>query len=726
VSGGERRRAAGVTVLFDLIRPAEGTPMNRPKIAFAVLALLASGAAPGTRAAFAADDTPPAPAPAESIAPEPAQPAYATDVLSAMDRSADPCTDFYRYACGGWLDATKLPADQSRWARSFSVIHERNRELVRDILEKAAADAPAGDSERTKIGRYYGACMDEAAIEKAGAEPLKPLLAKAAAADGPAAALALAGELQRDDVNAFFRLNVYPDFKHPGTDILLVAQGGLGLPDRDYYTSDDPKQKAIRAAYETHVGRMLELLGESAEAASADAARVVAFETKLAEASRTRTEMRDVEKLYHKIDRAGLQELTPDLPWERFFTAVGHPAIVDVNVATPEFFTALNAQMKSADPATLHAYLTWHVVHAAADRLSKAFVDEDFAFYGKTLSGQQQLEPRWKRCVDATENALGEAVGKVYVEDNFPGTSKQVAQEMIRDIEASFEANLPKIDWMDDTTRARARDKEHAIRNKIGFPDEWRDYSKMTVGRDSYNANALAAAAFETDRQLVKVGGPVDKGEWRMLPQTVNASYNPLFNEISFPAGILQPPFFNKDFPAAMNYGGIGAVVGHELTHGFDDQGRKFDPTGEMREWWEPEVSAKFQTRAQCVSDAYSAFEVEPGLHVNGDLTLGENIADLGGVKESFAAYKAWEQRHGVPPAAVPGLTDDQLFFVAFGQVWCAVTAPEAARVRVKVDPHSPPQFRAVGPLANNPDFATAFHCAAGTPMNPAQRCEVW
>ena len=475
----------------------------------------------------------------KSAAATTAAPSFAADVSSAMDRKADPCVDFYRYACGGWLDTTRLPADQNRWARSFSVIRERNRALVREVLEKAAADPGSADSERGKIGCFYAACMDEAAIEKAGAEPLKSILAKVAAVDGPAALLALTGELHRDNVDVFFGTGVFPDFKNPGVNIALVAQGGIGLPDRDYYLSDDPKQQEILAAYEQHVARMLALLGEGAEDAAADARRVVAFETELARASRTRTEMRDLQRLYNKIDRAGLQKLTPELPWDRYFDGLGGPAVVDINVATPEFFSALARQIPAAAAAALRAYLTWQVVTAAADRLSSPFVDENFAFYGATLSGQQEIEPRWKRCVDATEGALGEAVGKVYVEDNFPGASKQVALEMIGDIEAAFESNLPKLAWMDDATRARAVEKKSAIQNKIGYPDQWRDYSRLAIGpRDGYYANSVAATAFETDRQLAKVGKPVDRGEWGFPPQTVNASYNPLLNDISFFAGI--------------------------------------------------------------------------------------------------------------------------------------------------------------------------------------------
>lgn len=529
--------------------------MTRSKILFASLALVAALAAVAAAAVPAVAGDPPA-APATEAAAPASMPAYAADVLSSMDRTADPCTNFYRYACGGWLDTTQLPPDQNRWARSFSTVRERNRDIVREVLETAAADkaAPAG-SERGKIGAFYVACMDEAAIEQAGAKPLAPVLAKIAAVTGPPSILELTGQLHRDNVGVFFEAGVLPDFKDPGTDIGLVVQGGLGLPDRDYYTSDDPKQKEILAGYEKHVAAMLALLGASEEEAAADARRVVAFESGLAGASRTRTQMRDYENLYHKIDRQGLQKLTPELPWDRYFVGLGHTGIVDLNVATPEYFEALGKQIAGADAATLHAYLRWHAVHAAVERLPKAFVDESFAFYGATLSGQKEIEPRWKRCVDATQDALGEAVGKVYVEAHFPGTSKQVALEMIRGIEAAMESNLPKLAWMDDATRARAKEKADAISNKIGYPDQWRDYSKLAVGRDRYYANAVAATAFETDRQLAKVGKPVDRNEWRMTPQTVNASYNPLFNEMSFPAGILQPPFFSKDFPAAMNYG---------------------------------------------------------------------------------------------------------------------------------------------------------------------------
>lgn len=692
---------------------------------------LLCGAALVLAPTLAAGETPEPGAASETAAAEAqrngasAHPA-AAEVLAAMDRSADPCTDFYRYACGGWLDSTELPGDQTRWTRSFSVIREDNREELRDVLEDAAAN-PGTDPDRRRIGLYYASCIDEAAIEKAGTASLAPVLAEIAAVEDVAGALAVAGELQRWNAGAFFGLGVLPDFKHPETNIAFLSQGGLGMPDRDYYVSDDPDKQRLLAAYREHVARMLGLLGADAETAAADADRVLAFETALAEASRPRQDMRLPEKLYNKLDRKGLEELTPSLPWSAFFTAVGAPSVTQINVATPEFFTALEKRLAASTPEDLRAYLRWHAVHGLSDALPERFVVAEFEFYGKTLAGQQEIEPRWKRCVGATENALGQAVGKLYVERRFAGDSKAKALEMIADLEASFENNLPQLTWMDEATRARALEKLGAIGDKIGYPDEWRDYSAMTIVPGDYFANHLAATAFETDRQLRKIGEPVDRDEWRMTPQTVNAYYNPLLNEIAFPAGILQPPMFHRDFPAAMNYGAIGAVVGHEITHGFDDQGRKFDPKGMLREWWEPAVAEKFEARAQCVDDFYSGLEVAPGVNVNGRLTLGENIADIGGVKQAHRAYRRWQERHGDgAEPAVPGLTDEQLFFVAYAQIWCSLSTPEEDRLRITTDPHSPAKFRVRGTLSQVPAFAAAFQCAEGTAMNPKDRCEVW
>ncbi len=686
-----------------------------PLLALVVLALTALPAA-------AADE-----APSTSAATPAAAPASGpvADLLAAMDPDADPCQDFYRYACGGWLDATPLPADHPIWGRSFSTIHEENRAVVRDILEAAAAH-PDASPEASKIGTFYASCMDEDAVEKAGVAPLAPMLAEIAKVDGPESLMRVAGELQRKQVEVLLGIGVLADFKDPGTDIAFFAQGGLGMPERDYYVSDDPRKKELLAAYRKHVARMLGFLGEDAATAAADADAVVAFETRLAELSRPAAEMRQVEKLYHKIDLAGLEKLTPDLPWKAFLGGTGHPGITAINVATPEFFEGLDKLVAETDPAVLRAYLRWHVIDAASPLLSRDIVAANFDFYGRTLSGQQQDEPRWKRCVDMTQGALGQAIGKVFVERRFPGRSKQVALEMVGDIEHAFEADLPLLGWMDDATRQRAVEKAEAVGNKIGYPDEWRDYSKLRIVPGDFFANAVAGEEFEFDRQAAKIGQPVDRGEWRMTPQMVNAYYTPLLNEIVFPAGILQPPFFRQDFPPAMNYGAIGVVIGHELTHGFDDMGRKFDPTGQLREWWEPAVAAKFEERAQCVRDLYSGYELEPGVHVQGDLTAGENIADIGGLKQAYAAYKTWEKRHGVPPSPAPGLTDDQLFFISFAQVWCSQASPEYLRLQVTANPHSPSRFRVIGPVSSNPAFAAAFSCKPGDPMAPKQRCEVW
>lgn len=686
-----------------------------------VVLLLAVCAVPG---GVLASDTPDASADAAADG-RLTQKQVAHDVLSAMDRDVDPCQDFYQYACGGWLESEELPSDQTRWARSFSVIQERNREIVRELLETAAAD-PGKDGEQQRIGYYYASCMDEAAIDKRGHEPLTPMLKKIAGVNDLKSLMGVTGELHRHSVGAIFAGASFPDFKNPELNIAFFFQGGLGMPDRDYYVSDDATKKELLVAYEAHIGHMLTLLGTPSQEAAAEAARIVAFETELAKNSRPREAMRIIEKLYNKLDRSGLEKLTPKLPWDAYFQAIGYPEVVDISVATPEFFEALEGIVQRTDMADIRSYLRWHLVNSTANWLSKDFVEAQFEFYGKTFQGQQEMQPRWKRCVASTENALGEAIGQLYVAETFTGNSKDVALEMIGDIENAFEASLPGLAWMDDATRQRAVEKAKAVSNKIGYPDEWRDYSSMQLKKGDFFHNAMVAQAFEFDRNARKIGHEVDPNEWGMTPQMVNAYYNPLLNEIAFPAGILQPPFFHRDFPAAMNYGAVGAVMGHELSHGFDDQGRKFAPDGQLRQWWEEAASERFEKQAACVEDLYSTYEIEAGVAVNGKLTLGENIADLGGVKQSYRAYKSWETRHEAPESMVPGLTNDQLFFVAFGQVWCSLTTPEQARLRVTTDSHSPPKFRVIGPLSNNDEFAEAFQCAENTPMNPKNKCEVW
>jgi predicted metalloendopeptidase len=651
----------------------------------------------------------------------------AADVLAAMDRTVDPCQDFYRYACGTWIASTALPPDQPRWVRSFSVVREQNRTLLREIIEEAAAGARSADHANRLVGDYFGACMDEDAVEKAGTTVLDPIFSEIDRVGDARSLLAVTGALYRRDIEPLFGIDVFADLKDPGTNVAHLVQGGIGLPDRDYYVSDDPTKREILAAYEAHVARMLALVGEGDEAAAAHAAQVVAFETKLATVSRDRTAMRELDQQHHRLDRAGLAELTPGLPWEAFFDAAGHAGVAEINVRTPEFFAALEGLVVATDPAVLRSYLRWTAVDQVADQLPAAFVEANFEFYGRKLSGQQELEPRWKRCVSATSDALSEPVGRLYVDRSFAGDSKEKALEMINDIEAAFDANLDSLAWMDDGTKWRAHRKLVAVRNKIGYPDRWRDYSSLRLTPSSYFANAAAVAAFDLDFAVGKVGKPVDRNEWNFLsPQTVNAGYNPTGNEMLFPAGILQPPFFHRDFPAAMNYGAIGLGIGHELTHGYDDQGRKFDPTGAIHEWWEPEVAERYEQRAQCVADYYGALEVEPGVHVNGQLTLGENIADIGGLKLAHRAYQRWLERHGDPQPLIEGLSDDQLLYVAAAQLWCTVVSPEYLRQAVTTDPHTPDRFRASGPMANNPAFAEAFECEPGTPMSPAQSCEVW
>ena len=658
------------------------------------------------------------------LAAEASASGVAATVKAAMDTKADPCTDFYRYACGGWIDNTKLPADQVRWGRGFSEIAERNRTINRAILEDAAK-TPGDDPNRQKLGWFYGACMDEAGIEAAGTKPIETWMKDAGKVKDGKTLLAMVGRMHAATIPGLFNIGVEADFKDPNTNIAQMFQGGLGLPDRDYYLKDD--KAPIRESYTAFVQKMFELYGEKPEEAATMAKQVVAFETELAKNSRPRAELRDPDKTYNKLDKVGLKKLTPELDWDGYFSATGHPEVTQINVAVPEFFQGLEKLAASTDAPTLQSYLRWNILRDAAPALPKAFDQENFNFYGKTLQGQKEQQARWKRCVGQTDGALGEILGQEFIKKQFAGDSKKIARDLVEAIQNAFASNLPSLAWMDDTTRQRALGKKGTLVNKIGYPDKWKDYTKLKIAKGNYFGNLVAAGRFEYEREAAKIGKPVDKTEWGMTPPTVNAYYNPLNNEMVFPAGILQAPFFSKDFPAAMNFGGIGMVMGHELTHGFDDEGRKFDAQGKLTEWWEPSVSAKFEERAACVENQYGSYEIQPGLKLNGKLTLGENIADNGGIKEAYLAYKAYEAKH--PEAATPavdGLTNDQLLFVGFAQTWCSLATPEIERVLVTVDPHSPPRFRVNGPLSNYAKFAETFSCAEGTPMNPANACEVW
>lgn len=650
--------------------------------------------------------------------------AVAQEVLSTLDSKADPCTDFFRYACGGWLDRATIPGDQSRWGRSFTEIAERNNQALKMMLEDVAKN-PGSDPEQKRLGGFYGACMDEAAVEKADAAPLKPLLALIEEVKDQASLLKAVGILHHQGIPALFSFDVEPDAKDPTLNIANLSQGGLGLPNRDYYLEADPRNKKLREEYESYVGRLLVLGGESPEAAGKNAQAVLAFETELAKLSRAPQDMRDPIKLYNRLERAGLLKLTPAYPWPEYFKALGVPNLTQINVAVPEFIEGMARRTAATDPAALRSYLKARAINAVAGLLSPRFVQEAFKFR-QALTGQKQLEPRWKRCLRATERALGESVGKLFVAKYFPGDSKAIALDLIRRVENSFAAGLPGLAWMDDGTRQRATGKLEKVANKIGYPDRWRDYSQIRVQAGDYFGNSLRAWSAETNFDLAKIGQKVDKSEWGFPPEIVNAFYNPSNNDMTFPAGILQPPFFKRDFPMAMNFGGIGMVMGHELTHGFDDEGRLFDPDGRLVEWWSKDASAKFEKQAQCIEKLYSGFEIQPGVKVNGKLTLGENIADFGGIRTSYYAYKQWAKENPAAAPTVPGLTDDQLFFVGFAQTWCMIATPEMERMLVKNDPHSPARFRVNGPLAHFPAFWEAFQCKAGAPMRPAETCAVW
>lgn len=672
-------------------------------------------AASGCRSETAKPDDAAAP----KLAPDIPRP-VADEVLANMDRTVDPCGDFYRYACGGWIERTPRPADEPRFGR-FNVLRDRNAEALRAILE--SGEAPTGAE--AKVARFYGACMDEAAIDARGTTPIARMLeAIDDVVDAPSL-MTKAGELHRSGVRVLLDVEVGPDYEKPTINIVHVSQGGLGLPDRDYYLGSDAKAEALRNAYRDHVATVLGLLGEAD--ASTTAGEIVAFERALAEAMTPRDEMRDPEKLFNRISAAELGALTPALPWNAFFGAIGHGEIAELNVAPATYFQRLDALVAKTKPEVLRAYLRWHVAHAFAEHLGAPFVQADFEFFKKKLRGQQSLSPRWKHCVETTDEALPELLGRMYVERHFAGDSRGVALEMIRQIEHAFEENLPELPWMDPVTRERAIEKMKAIVNKVGYPDEWRDYEGLEPGEDHF-ANVVAARRFEFDRRAREVGKPVDKGEWHMSPPTVNAYYNPPNNEMVFPAGILQPPFFDLSYPMAINFGGIGMVMGHELTHGFDDQGRKFDGHGRLRQWWEQPAVSKFESQAACVEKLYDGYEVQPGLTLNGKLTLGENIADLGGIKQAHRAFMSWSGEHGVDPKepALGELTREQLFFVAFGQLWCTTSTPEIERVLALTDPHSHPRYRVNGPLSNLPAFWDAFSCNEGEPMRPANACEVW
>jgi putative endopeptidase len=648
-----------------------------------------------------------------------------------MDKSVDPCENFYQYSCGGWLKQNSIPKDESSYGRPNEII-DRNQEVLKAILEKAAAGGAERSSNEQKIGDYYAACMNVEVVNNAGLKPLQPLLERIAGLKSKDELPELTAYMDSVGVNTLFSFGSDQDYKDATQQIAILDQLELGLPEKGYYERKDEKSVKLRSQYQTHIARTFVLLGESQAQAAKDAETVLRLETALAGFSLSNVERRDPASIYHKMNLAKLDSSTPAFSFVRFLRAAHTPPVVALNVTTPAYFNGLNRLLASTSLDAWKTYLRWALIrHLPTTALPQALDRESFDFYGIALDGQPEQKPRWKRCVAATDDALGEALGQVYVEQRFSAKDKERTLELTRDIEAAMGRDIEQLDWMSATTKARAKEKLHAVANKIGYPDKWRDYSTLTVHHDDALGNALQAAAFEERREIAKIGKPVDRGEWGMSPPTVNAYYNPQMNDINFPAGILQPPFFDPSQDDAANYGAVGGIIGHELTHGFDDEGRQFDGNGNLQDWWTPADGKQFTGRADCVVNEYDGFIGVDDLHVNGKLTLGENIADLGGLKLAFLAYLDRAQKSGVDlekegSVEYGGLKPEQQFFVAFGQNWCQKNRPENLRLRIQTDPHSPEEFRANGVVRNVLEFQRAFACKGGQPMAPVNRCTIW
>jgi len=636
-----------------------------------------------------------------------------------LNPAVDPCADFYGYANGAF-DAVAIPGEYSSYGVNQE-IDERNFAILRDILETSArTGGPAGGIAQ-RVGDFYAAGMDEAAIERAGLEPLAPLLAAIADIRTPDDIVTTIARLQTQGIAAGFGFGVQVDDKDSSSMIAGFGQGGLGLPERDYYTREGAEAEKIRAAYVTHIARMLALAGEPAASAAGQSRAIMALETRLAQASRTLVERRDPERNYNKFARAALPQLAAGVAWEKLFAAMAFPAAEQhVLVGQPEFFAALGGLLLSESVDTWRVYLRWHVLHGTAACLGRAFADEHFDFYGRTLRGTTEQRPRWKRVLAAADGALGEDLGQLYVQRAFSPAAKARVLEMVAFHLEAMRARIAAAAWMSEPTKQAAYEKIAAMRTKIGYPDRWRDYGALAITRDSYVRNVLAADAFEFRRQLAKLGRPVDRNEWFMTPQTNNAYYDPTMNEMCFPAGILQPPFFNEEADDAANYGALASTIGHELTHGFDDQGRQYDAHGNLKDWWTEADAKAFAARAERVAQQYDAFEVLPGLHINGHQTLGENIADIGGLRIAYEAFRLATAHKRLAP--IDGLTPDQRFFIAFAQGWRTNERPEAVRLHVTSDVHSPVRWRVLGPVANFPEFYAAF----GRPEPAASWPAIW
>ena len=662
---------------------------------------------------------------------EPALPYSPSLDVSSMDRSVDPCVDLYKYSCGGWQAKNPIPADQTSWS-VYAKMYQDNLTFLRGILEQAAKPDPKRNAVTQKIGDFYGACTDEAAVEKRGMTPIQPQLDAIARLASTKDLTALLARLQLTyfrysyTSSLLFSAGSTQDPDNSEQQIADVDQGGLGMPDRDYYTKDDAKSQEIRQRYLQHVAKVFELIGESADAARKDADTVMRLETAMAKASQTRVERRNPHNLVHKMKVSELAQLAPNFDWVAYYRDMQYPEFSTLNVSSPEFMKEINTLLGTEPADNWKTYLRFHVADISSPYLSSPFVQENFEFYRKYLRGAKEMQPRWRRCVQYVDYDLGEALGQVYVAKVFSPELKEKTLDMVQRIEKAMGERIRALDWMSPETKQQALTKLAGIRNKIGYPDKWRDYSSVKIDPHDFAGNVERAHQFEARRDINKIGKPVDHGEWDISATTVDAYYNPQMNDINFPAGVLQPPVYDPKMDDAPNYGDTGGTIGHELTHGFDDEGSQFDAKGNLRNWWTKEDREKFDERTKCVDDQYSSYVAVDDVHVNGKLTLGENVADLGGEILAWMAWKdATKDKH---LESIDGLTPEQRFFVGYAQWDCANERPEDLRLRATVDPHSPARYRINGVVVNMPEFATAFSCKEGQPMvrSAADQCKVW
>jgi endothelin-converting enzyme/putative endopeptidase len=642
--------------------------------------------------------------------------------LKALDKSANPCVDFYQYACGTWVKDHPVPSDQSSYSR-FTELAEHNQTVLRGILEKAADPSNKNrDKVDQEIGDYYAACMDEQGIEQRGLEPLHRYVEALAAVRNKQDLAAFVAAQHLEGVGMFFNFGSGADAKDSRHEIANISQGGLGLPDRDYYLRTDPKSVELRNAYQAHVRKMFSLVSFPDDVAAAKAQAVMNIETALAKVAMDRVSMRNPNARYHKLPTSELSKLAPDFDWKAYFAVLKTPSFDDLNITAPAYLQGLEEVIETNSLEDLKSYMSWHILNSVAPLLPKAIADEDFNFSGKILTGAKEQRPRWKRCVALTDRALGDALGQKYVALAFGEQGKDRTLKMVGEIEKEMAKDIAGVAWMSPATKDQALTKLHKVANKIGYPDQWKDYSALNISATDPLSNAKVTAAYRSRRNLDRIGKPVDRTEWNMTPPTVNAYYQPTNNDINFPAGILQPPFYGASRDEAVNYGAIGAVVGHELTHGFDDQGRQFDGDGNLKDWWSASDADAFKERANCIVDEYSGFEATTDVHLNGRLTLGENSADNGGIRLAYMAM----MDDLASKVKVDGYTPQQRFFLGYAQIWCSNSTEQALRLQAQTNPHSPGKYRVDGVVSNMPEFGEAFGCKLGQPMRKANACRVW